>query len=601
MNHNYPKKRVTVLTRYGSHSGTFTAAVARRRRGVAAAMERAERRAQRRKATTPAAAVTAAACGVSLVQQDSTAPCVLGKSFGCVNTTSIWAANCRGYFRCGIDGSEFACGFPPGEQSYECACDLRVSQDRQPHEPAPVYRARTVQRAAAASPINDVHMTALHEAGGVRKVVRACQGARRKELVLICVNKLGVPSAKIVRDALVGYGGPVALILAPDEATCREEGAAPCVWSNVFSWDPNSLKQGGLAQLRTHYLAVFFSHGLNVLQLDSDLVVLGNPFPHIRHRYKRVGLLAQRDAPIINTGILFAQHVRGSNESDAVVEWLLAEANNRLVWAAPGFGGMAQHANDQATFNDLVIEAAVGYRRFLHGVLIPEGKTDAGRDGATAFMKQADLDRKAVYKHLSEVAENPRPPLPTSAAEARRMSADAAGARRRKCDPWQGGGGLAVLPLVMRMVSGGEAGDPLGSVAGEAALRALRPKAGEVSPKARRSLLEVPKPNPSARAIYASASDTFFGHWSHRFGNNMAHCTAWFAARPDPCAEPKGFVHLAGYGFKPYRPMLLKLLAHRPNSSAPPLEPMEARGLCLAFQSVLSTIEDPRSGVPRAG
>ena len=80
MNHNYPKKRVTVLTRYGSHSGTFTAAVARRRRGVAAAMERAERRAQRRKATTPAAAVTAAACGVSLVQQDSTAPCVLGKS-----------------------------------------------------------------------------------------------------------------------------------------------------------------------------------------------------------------------------------------------------------------------------------------------------------------------------------------------------------------------------------------------------------------------------------------------------------------------------------------------------------------------------------------
>ena len=106
---------------------------------------------------------------------------------------------------------------------------------------------------------------------------------------------------------------------------------------------------------------------------------------------------------------------------------------------------------------------------------------------------------------------------------------------------------------------------------------------------------------PSFGVSSMSASDTFFGHWSHRFGNNMAHCTAWFAARPDPCAEPKGFVHLAGYGFKPYRPMLLKLLAHRPNSSAPPLEPMEARGLCLAFQSVLSTIEDPRSGVPRVG
>ena len=171
------------------------------------------------------------------------------------------------------------------------------------------------------------------------EMVEAQQGVAMSGATLGSVNtRLGAATV-----AYVVEHSDARLFIADEryEATCREEGAAPCVWSNVFSWDPNSLKQGGLAQLRTHYLAVFFSHGLNVLQLDSDLVVLGNPFPHIRHRYPRVGLLAQRDAPIINTGILFAQHVRGSNESDAVVEWLLAEANNRLVWAAPGFGGMS--------------------------------------------------------------------------------------------------------------------------------------------------------------------------------------------------------------------------------------------------------------------
>ena len=446
-----------------------------------------------------------------------------------------------------------------------------------------------MQRAAAASPINDVHMTALHEAGGLRKVVRACQGARRKELVLICVNKLGVPSAKIVRDALVGYGGPVALILAPDEATCREEGAAPCVWSNVFSWDPNSLKQGGLAQLRTHYLAVFFSHGLNVLQLDSDLVVLGNPFPHIRHRYKRVGLLAQRDAPIINTGILFPARARQQRERRG-----RGVAARRATIGCVGSAGLRQHGPAPMT-GDLQRFGDRSRRRLPPILRCPGRRTRVGT--ARQRAEQADGSQGGVQARWSPRTRGAAANIRCRArrmSPARRGEGVASVTRGRAVGPC----GAAARDA---MVSGGEAGDPLGSVAGEAALRALRPKAGEVSPKARRSLLEVPKPNPSARAIYASASDTFFGHWSHRFGNNMAHCTAWFAARPDPCAEPKGFVHLAGYGFKPYRPMLLKLLAHRPNSSAPPLEPMEARGLCLAFQSVLSTIEDPRSGVPRVG
>ena len=108
--------------------------------------------------------------------------------------------------------------------------------------------------------------------------------------------------------------------------------------------------------------AVFFARGLDVMQLDSDLAVFSNPFPHISLRYEKVGLLTQRDSPLANTGIVYAQHV--SAASDAVVTWLLEETSNRLVWSAPGTcgpqsvpcGGMKKAANDQSTMNDLIVQ-----------------------------------------------------------------------------------------------------------------------------------------------------------------------------------------------------------------------------------------------------
>ena len=83
-------------------------------------------------------------CNVELVSQHSNARCTLGKSFGCADAATIWVANCRGTFRCGASGTTFPCGYPPGEDSYTCACTDR-------YEP----RARTARcdRAQSQQPV----------------------------------------------------------------------------------------------------------------------------------------------------------------------------------------------------------------------------------------------------------------------------------------------------------------------------------------------------------------------------------------------------------------------------------------------------------------
>ena len=91
-----------------------------------------------------AARATAKMCNVELVSQHSNARCTLGKSFGCADAATIWVAKCRGTFRCGASGTTFPCGYPPGEDSYTCACTDR-------YEP----RARTARcdRAQSQQPV----------------------------------------------------------------------------------------------------------------------------------------------------------------------------------------------------------------------------------------------------------------------------------------------------------------------------------------------------------------------------------------------------------------------------------------------------------------
>ena len=49
------------------------------------------------------------ACGVELVEQTSRSLCIHNFSFGCLNSSAIWASECRGSFQC-AGGDAFECG-----------------------------------------------------------------------------------------------------------------------------------------------------------------------------------------------------------------------------------------------------------------------------------------------------------------------------------------------------------------------------------------------------------------------------------------------------------------------------------------------------------
>ena len=62
-------------------------------------------------------------CAVELVEQTSRTRCILGRSFGCLDNSTIWVKNCRGSFRCSTTLDAFDCGYPPGDALYHCSCN----------------------------------------------------------------------------------------------------------------------------------------------------------------------------------------------------------------------------------------------------------------------------------------------------------------------------------------------------------------------------------------------------------------------------------------------------------------------------------------------
>jgi len=69
------------------------------------------------------------ACTANLVAQHSQARCRPTVNFGCTvagdGSGAVWTVGCRGMFRCGGEEAHVPCGYPPGRESYSCACRPR--------------------------------------------------------------------------------------------------------------------------------------------------------------------------------------------------------------------------------------------------------------------------------------------------------------------------------------------------------------------------------------------------------------------------------------------------------------------------------------------
>ena len=69
------------------------------------------------------------ACTAALVAQHSQARCRSRVNFGCTvaddGSRAVWTVGCRGMFRCEGEETHVPCGYPPGRDSYSCACRPR--------------------------------------------------------------------------------------------------------------------------------------------------------------------------------------------------------------------------------------------------------------------------------------------------------------------------------------------------------------------------------------------------------------------------------------------------------------------------------------------
>lgn len=150
------------------------------------------------------------------------------------------------------------------------------------------------------------------------------------EIILVATNWKGLPNALRVQSSLLATGAPPALLLTPDANVCRAEGSYPCAYTGRFTWC--HVEWCRIIRMRQYFLARFFQAGANVLQLDSDVVFFSNIYPVLQTLLRNASMVAQVDGTGFNSGMVYVKHHDAS--SDRVINWVLAEWNNRMLWAS---------------------------------------------------------------------------------------------------------------------------------------------------------------------------------------------------------------------------------------------------------------------------
>jgi len=267
--------------------------------------------------------------------------------------------------------------------------------------------------------------TDLEAEGALARV--ASQLAYQRELIIVCSDAAPTASASNALNTVLqlrALGLHHVLFLSDSPASCLSmRGALPgiaCVWSSRL---PKTMPANpGLCakmywgyafyfyDLRKHYAArLAIEFGVNVLQTDTDVVWLSNPYPTLKGIYRGVQLVSMSDTPLVNAGVFYAQDVRPGDGA----AWVLRELSRRLhlfitnssavkqyvPWAQPPYFA---NIDEQTIMND-----------------VRDGLRPAGRDGGARW-----LDPPPPRRRCSA------PRSQTSPATRRRRERAAAAARR---------------------------------------------------------------------------------------------------------------------------------------------------------------------------
>ncbi|EOD35016.1 hypothetical protein EMIHUDRAFT_455458 [Emiliania huxleyi CCMP1516] len=184
--------------------------------------------------------------------------------------------------------------------------------------------------------------TDLEAEGALARV--ASQLAYQRELIIVCSDAAPTASASNALNTVLqlrALGLHHVLFLSDSPASCLSmRGALPdiaCVWSSRL---PKTMPANpGLCakmywgyafyfyDLRKHYAArLAIEFGVNVLQTDTDVVWLSNPYPTLKGIYRGVQLVSMSDTPLVNAGVFYAQDVRPGDGA----AWVLRELSRRL-------------------------------------------------------------------------------------------------------------------------------------------------------------------------------------------------------------------------------------------------------------------------------
>lgn len=442
---------------------------------------------------------------------------------------------------------------------------------------------------------------ALDDPGGVGRALslyKAEAGSAWPDVVLVTANAAGLPSALTLRRSLLSVGGPLAFVLSPNADVCEPSTSWPCGYSVRFSawtrWDE-------LLRLRQYYLARFFLEGANVMQLDSDVIVIANPFPLLHAQYGGASLISQIDAPIANSGITYARHMNDSRQSDHLIGWALSEWSNRLIWSSKVGSNfrMKTNANDPATFNDILLGLSMGRPRYVMGTIIPE--TRKRKNSAWTYQDYLWTDR--LRKNVTVDSESRRirlqrqePPVKISIRNPR-TSQPAGISRAHTCISkekyFQPHRSWWLRPLAS------DADDPLARTAGKLSPIVLEGLAGAstlIEQHRRQFMITPPMVAPDARALYVAAPVSLFGFFDgngverlelscgqpppahtgapssneislkrtiasprvRHYGTLRGTGTKDYGDLP-PCA-PVSLMHLSTYGPKALRPLIVELM-----------------------------------------
>ena len=176
------------------------------------------------------------------------------------------------------------------------------------------------------------------------------QIAYEREVILVCGDASPTASSANGLNTVLqlrALGLHHILFLSVSAASCsamRE--VVPdlaCVWSSRLS--PQKPANGGLCvqlywgyafyfyDLRKHYTArMAIEFGVNVLQTDTDVVWLANPYPALKLAYGAHQIVAMIDRPMVNAGVFYVQvSTAGLTRGHPRVRALVSEARSDPV------------------------------------------------------------------------------------------------------------------------------------------------------------------------------------------------------------------------------------------------------------------------------